>query len=205
MIQHLTQAVDTVLRTALQGPDNRPLIALSGGSTPRGYMPAIAALPLDWGRVDWMLADERLVPRDHADSNEALNRDLMAGTAMETCGFVDLRQLAGQQTPPPRWPIDLVLLGMGDDGHIASLFPQSPALTDPAPIALEAEAPPAPHPPHRRATLSVPALTAARHVFLVISGDNKVQIWEQARSGASPTTLPAALLADHPGLQVFHV
>ena len=113
-------------------------LALSGGRTPRHILPVLAQREVPWQHVHVTLTDERWVAPDHPDSNEKLVRDtLLVGdasaarfVAMKSAGASPGQAVSGcaeRLAGVPR-PFDAVLLGMGEDGHIASLFPESPAL-----------------------------------------------------------------------------
>ena len=176
-------------------------LAVSGGSTPRGLFRALARTPLEGSRVSITLVDDRWVNADSPDSNARLVREqLLVGDAAAAT-FVPLLDA----TVAPRdglaaadarlatlpWPLDVALLGMGNDGHTASLFP----CADETPPLLEADCPARlaiVHPrtaPHARITMTLPALAAARQLWLHIVGDGKRQVLENALADG---TLPVA-------------
>lgn len=156
-------------------------IALAGGSTPRAVYQGLSLLPLDWGAWHVWWADERLVPPDHADSNERMARE-----ALLTRVPIREPQIHPLRSPDVELPerFDLVLLGIGRDGHTASLFPGDPALEATEPIARVER------PDHPRLTLTLPVLNAARAAAFLVSGEEKREI--VARVLAGDGSLPAA-------------
>ncbi len=184
---------------AVIGRRGHAVLAVSGGRSPVPFLQALSAEVLDWSRVSVTLVDERVVAPGHADSNAALVRDhlLQGGAAdagfrplVSTAANVDaeLAQAAAQwQTP------DVVVLGMGDDGHTASLFPDAANLAaglDPAnPAALLAVVPP--EAPHTRISMTLAEILRSGKLYLAIAGDNKRRVLEQASrtlSAAQPVS-----------------
>jgi 6-phosphogluconolactonase len=199
------RVVDEVRRemTAAIADRGRAAIALSGGSVATRCFPALAAIPLDWPRCEFFWADERAVPPDDEESNYRLARDLWlapAGVPPERVHRMPadeadlpaaaraheatLRQVLGAAPV-----LDLALLGMGPDGHVASLFPGHPALLEHDRLVLAIED--SPKPPPRRLTLTMPVLTAARRVLLVVFGASKAVALDAAVHDPH-STLPAA-------------
>ncbi|MDD4886354.1 MAG: 6-phosphogluconolactonase [Thiomonas sp.] len=166
-IARLTQAVATALAADF-AQNGRALLAVSGGRSPIPLFHALAQAPIDWARVTIALVDERVVPADHADSNAALVRAHLLTGAAAQARFLPLvddpQDLAGcvtranAQLRALALPISAALLGMGDDGHTASLFPGAPELAaglDPAyPDAYLAITPP---PGRPKAGIPLPA------------------------------------------------
>jgi 6-phosphogluconolactonase len=172
----------------------RVLFAVPGGTTPGPVFDALCAVDLDWGRVDVMLTDERWVPEDHPRSNTRLLRERLLVERAAAARLLPM-YLPGE-TPEARieemratvaeaLPISVLLLGMGADGHTASLFPGADNLA----AALEADAPPlmamrapdSPLAPEPRVTLTAPPLADALSKHLVITGDEKRAVLEAAR------------------------
>ena len=164
----------------------RFLVALSGGSTPMALYRLLAREPIDWTRIHVFWGDERLVlPEDaensYGQAREALLKHIPIPTenihrvASELDPVAAARDYASIlrefAAPPLDWPrFDLVLLGLGEDGHTASLFPGSPVdATEPV-IAVTAQYQGR---PARRVTLTPPVFNAARQVIFLVTGANK--------------------------------
>jgi 6-phosphogluconolactonase len=181
-------------------------LAVPGGRSPVALFERLAQAPLAWQRVWVTLGDERWVDAGDAASNERLVREHLLRNAAGAARFVGLKNDArdprsGAQAswsalgPVPR-PFELVVLGMGEDGHFASLFPESPGSA----VALDATQPPAcvamvaPVPPRPRLSLNLAALLNARAVALLISGAAKWSVYERARQPGAVTELPVRAL-----------
>ncbi len=180
-------------------------IALAGGSTPRRVYEHLAAPPLasalDWSRVQVFFGDERCVPADDPGSNARMAREAL--TNHVPLPAQNLHTIDGTLAPAEAArvyaralgadPLDLVLLGMGDDGHTASLFPGGDELAVDDQNVTSASAPVAPHP---RVTLTFPALNRAREVVFLALGPNKrarlSEVLSQAHAPVTDATLPAA-------------
>lgn len=191
----LAAQVAEQLRAAL-AERGHALLAVSGGRSPVAFLEALSGEALDWSRVSVTLADERWVPESHPDSNAGLvRRHLLKGAAANAlfCGLYhaaasldEAAAIADRQIGELPLPIDVLVLGMGDDGHTASLFPASPRLPEALDPASARRCLPAwaPSVPRQRLTLSRALLAASRVQLLAIQGDGKL------------ATLKAALAAD---------
>jgi len=217
LVQALAQDIAQRLSQAI-AQRGHALLCVSGGKSPIPLFKALASQALDWARVSITLVDERCVPVGHPDSNTALvQQHLLQGPAAAArfIGWIpaDHSTVAAPATwadraPTlqawanavdaalrPLWPADVVVLGMGMDGHTASLFSQAQGLAQaiaPDSRSLCTAVRP-PHAPHDRLTLSLNALHAARHVALPLQGAAKRQVYELARAGAS-TNRPVSLV-----------
>lgn len=177
-------------------------LVLSGGRSPTLMFAHLAHHKLDWSRVQITLADERWVETEDPASNEGLLRaTLLRGMAVQA-RFLGLKNAApapasgaaqawGAISAMPR-PFDVVVLGMGDDGHTASLFPGSAGLAaaleeDAAPGCLEMRSPVA---PHARLSLNLAALLDSRHIYVQIRGAQKWQVYQRARAEGEVAELP---------------
>ncbi len=199
LASQLAEAVAEALRQDLARQE-RALLVVSGGATPVPFFRALAAMALPWSRVDVTLADERWVSEEHADSNARLvGEHLLGGPAAEAT-FVPLTTVdptpeQGAETVAKRlaslaWPASAVVLGMGGDGHTASLFPDSQELS----LALSTDEPAvavrAPSQQQPRITLSADRLHQARRHFLLITGGDKQAVLARALLGDDARELP---------------
>lgn len=185
------------------------LLALPGGRTPVPIFERLVACPLDWTRVTLIPTDERLVPDTDALSNVALLRRHFGGTGARIvplgndagAGYHRAGDLADATLQALPWPPDLVWLGVGGDGHTASIFPGpdlAAALDGPAkrralgvlpdPLPTEAPVP--------RITLTRAALCAARRLLLTLTGDAKRIVVERALRG-EPRDSPVGRVLRH--------
>lgn len=180
--------------------------AVPGGRTPRGLLAALASAPrrdaVDWPRATLLLADERAVPSEDPDRNARLVREvLLAPLGDRAPAFVpmraelaDLEAAARAYEPELATPLDLLVLGVGEDGHVASLFPGSPLLDERERRVAVVSA--SPKPPARRLTLTPRAIAEARAVLVLASGAGKADAVAAALAdGADPRRVPAALVA----------
>jgi 6-phosphogluconolactonase len=190
-------------------------IALSGGSTPRRLYQLLAAAPLrdqmPWSRVHMFWGDDRFVPWDSPDSNYAMARDALLahvpvppenihgiahggeiGDAARKYESTLQLYYGGERLDPARPLFDVVLLGMGPDGHTASLFPGKPALNEQRRWVVEVPEPGlTPFVP--RVTLTYPALDSARSVAFVAAGADKLAMMRRVLAG--DRELPSARIA----------
>lgn len=207
--RQLAEAVAAQLHHAI-ATRGRALLAVSGGKSPIALFEHLRQQPLDWASVTVLLADERCVPHTHPDSNTALVRQhlLQDGAAaatfvtfFDTLDAIDtLAAAANQRLASLHWPLDVAVLGMGEDGHTASLFPAAPGLD----TALHTTAHVAwvrpdaiGHAPHPRLTLTLPTLQAARQLHLSLAGPAKQAVYRQALVQPD-AALPVSLLLHRP-------
>jgi 6-phosphogluconolactonase len=193
----LAERVATELEAALRAR-GRALLAVSGGSTPKRFFAELSKAAIDWRAVEITLADERWVPASDERSNARLVREQLLVNAAVAARFLPLQRdgltpetgaAALEREFAARLPIDVLVLGMGNDGHTASLFPGGDQLDlalDPAGtrMLLPMHAPGAPEP---RITFTLPALVAAKHLHLHIEGAAKQTVLREALArGALP-------------------
>ncbi|MFL0671518.1 MAG: 6-phosphogluconolactonase [Erythrobacter sp.] len=172
------------LKAALGASGNDVAIALPGGSTPFPILAELVKHPIGWQRVVAYPGDDRLVPEDHAASNTGKLRALLEPAGAQVHPLL-------HDTAPPHFA--LVWLGMGADGHIASLFPNTdPQVDDPARVRRLTPDPLPPEAPFDRITLTIPALLACDAMMFVIRGADKRAVLDGALAGAHD--LPIARL-----------
>jgi 6-phosphogluconolactonase len=205
--------IANLINTTLEDKDSFSLV-LSGGNTPRQLYEILAAPPLadrvPWSRVHLFWGDERCVARDHPDSNFGMANALLiskvalpaenvhpivveTGTPDEVARAYEqsLNKFFGGNSPS----FDLVLLGMGEDGHTASLFPHDSVLHEQVKNVAAVHAKGA-FPAVRRITLTLPVINRSACALFLVSGKNKREVFQAivARTDRAGSTYPAALV-----------
>jgi 6-phosphogluconolactonase len=185
------RVVDDVPRAfaALVAESAPTSIALSGGETARACYAALAGVGVDWGRVDVLFGDERWVPVDDPDSNEGMARDVLldrvtprAVHSMRAAGdTLDAAAAAYDALVGAIGPVGVVHLGLGPDGHTASLFPGSPALEERERLVV-------PNPgdsthPHDRLTFTFLAIAQSHLAVFTVAGADKRDAFARVRNG----------------------
>lgn len=202
LARRLADDVAAALRAGIAARGTASL-AVSGGATPKLFFHALAAADLDWSKVTVTLVDERIVPPDHARSNQKLVEEHLRTGKAAAAGFVPLWS-EGSDDPEvlADWaeravdaidrPFDAVILGMGLDGHTASFFPGGNPLAeaiDPATtvsvVAINAAGAGEP-----RLTLTLPLIVEARFLALHIEGEDKRRVLASALEPGPPGELP---------------
>ena len=185
-------------------------MVVSGGRTPVTLFNQLASESLAWDKVWVTLADERWVDAHDAASNERLVRAELLQQRAAAAQFVSLKNTAETPAAGADWawralsrmarPFDVVLLGMGDDGHTASLFPNNAQLAQ----ALDTSKPPAciamqaPVAPQARLSLNLNALLDARRIVLHIQGEGKWAVYQAAKQRGATELMPVrAVLHQH--------
>lgn len=190
----LVRAIAGKIWALPQSVSGRPVtIALAGGSTPKRLYEELARppQPVDWSRFEFFFGDERSVPPEHPDSNFGMARAaLLAKTgaaahrmAAEKGEAEAYARLLDERIAEKRGGLpvfDLVLLGVGNDGHTASLFPGTAALDETRRAVVMNDVPQL---ETHRMTLTYPALNAARRVWFLITGEGKREIVARCRAG----------------------
>jgi 6-phosphogluconolactonase len=184
-------------------------IALAGGSTPRAAYERLADQVPSWKGVELWLGDERVVPPDDPESNYRLVAETLlaatqaaahqvptGGTAEDAAASYSAEMRRRVAAGPSGVPVlDFALLGLGEDGHTASLFPNHPALEARGEVCVAVHG--APKPPPDRVTLTLDVLRATRTAAILAVGDGKADAVAATLAGPSPQ-VPASLLADGP-------
>lgn len=191
LAQQLAEAIAKRLQATIE-KRGRACLAVSGGRTPVLFFQALAKQPLPWSKVIITLVDERWVDENHAASNAALVREHLLQGAAQAAYFLPLKNAA--QTPKSGFmecenrlhelidQLDIAVLGLGNDGHTASWFPHSSALTAAldenagawcCPVLDEPESMP-------RMTLTWALLSRCQHLYLHFEGDDKNAVYDRA-------------------------
>lgn len=199
--RRLAQQVVNELQKGIDSKGKASLV-VSGGKTPLGLFKLLSQQPLDWKKVTITLADERWVDEQDDASNAKLVRQHLLQDQAAAANFVSLK--SASLTPfdgakeielslkSIERPFDVVILGMGDDGHTASLFPGAenlfPALDMNSKRLCMGMTPLTA--PLDRLTLTLPALLNSRHIFLHLVGENKRAVYRQAQEGNDVNEMP---------------
>lgn len=193
------------------GMTGRFQVCLTGGSTPKQMYATLATPPytkqLDWGSAEFYFGDERAVPPDDPHSNyrmanETLFRPLTIASdrVFRMRGELDPDEAARQYEQVlrerfgPGWPrFALLLLGLGEDGHVASLFPGTPSLRESKRAVIATVSP---KPPHQRITLTIPVLNNSEVVLFLVSGSSKAQAVRRTleHTGPADPEVPATFV-----------
>jgi len=170
-------------------------LVLAGGNTPKRCYELLANLDVKWGRVTVLFGDERCVPPDHVDSNYRLARESLLdqvapGTVHRMAGELGPDEAAAEYSRVVAGlaPLDIVVLGIGEDGHTASLFPGHPELSAKGWVVGVRNSP---KPPPERVTLTLPALRGARHVIILATGAGKADAVAKAKRQEVPSGMIA--------------
>lgn len=215
----LAQAVAARLIARLAGIQSGgriPSVVLTGGSIAVKIHQAVARSPdrgaVDWASVDFWFGDERFVPADSLDRNVGQAAEAMLdhlpvdparvramppsdgahGDDVDAAAEAyaeQLREAAAHEDESATPTFDILMLGIGPDGHCASLFPGRPEMYDERPVVAVRDSP---KPPPTRITLTMEPLRRADEVWWVAAGDEKAQAVHEALSGADPARVPAA-------------
>jgi 6-phosphogluconolactonase len=176
-------------------------IVLTGGSTPRRAYELAAELQPDWSRVEVWWSDERCVPPDDERSNYGMAQAaLLARLAVQPAAVHRMRGELGREDGAVQYErelgglarFDLLLLGLGPDGHVASLYPDQPTLDETERRAIGAEAHLQPF--VDRITLTLPVLRAARAVLFLVAGADKADAAKRAFAGEPSRATPGSLV-----------
>jgi 6-phosphogluconolactonase len=201
LVRALSGEIQVDLMEALSAREAASIV-VSGGSTPGVLFDELCKENIEWNRVWITLADERWVDVAQETSNEKFVRARLLKEKAVAARFVGLKNPAPTPEAGAEWawraltrmprPYDVVLLGMGTDGHIASLFPGSLGLARaldssvaPACLAMNALAA-----PHARISQNLAALLDSRRIVLLISGEEKWAVYQRAKTPGSASELP---------------
>jgi 6-phosphogluconolactonase len=188
-------------------------VIVSGGTSPRQCMAALANAPLDWQRVQVVLSDERWVPPEHEDSNEKLVREsLLVGAAASATllpvyaeGVSPEDRCEQLQDPLPVLPFSCSLIGIGTDGHFASLFPDAEQLQ----LGLNVESGRLYIPistaasPHPRISMTLAGISRSDEIVLLFFGDEKLEVYKQAEASSNGYPLSRLLRQKRAPVRLF--
>jgi 6-phosphogluconolactonase len=170
-------------------------LVLAGGTTPERCYELLAEMEVDWGKVSILFGDERCVPPDHPDSNYRIAREKLLDKVSPATVHRMPAELGPDEgakeyakTIAKLVPLDLVILGVGEDGHTASLFPNHPILKA---TGLVAGIKNSPKPPSERVTLTLEAIQAAKQVIVLATGKGKADAVALAKRGEVPSGMIA--------------
>ena len=191
--EEVAEAAAAEIAQALR--DGARNLVLAGGTTPKRCYELLAGLEVEWGRVAVLFGDERCVPPDDPDSNYLMAKQALLDRVAPATVYRIPAEL-GPDEGAERYagavestsPLDLVLLGVGEDGHTASLFPGHPALRA---GGLTVGVRNSPKPPPERVSLTLEALRAARRVIILATGAGKAGAVAQAKRGEVPSGMIA--------------
>ena len=193
----LAQQIAQQLQAAITERGSASL-AVSGGRTPAGMFKVLRSSAIDWSKVIITLVDERWVSNDHADSNERLTRENLLQDCAAAATFISMVNDAATphaglegieaQFSTIKAPIDIIILGMGDDGHTASLFRNAIELEAVCASTAWVAAVTPPAAPHQRITLTLPTIAQCRNLLVHITGEGKKALLNNAMAEQKPVT-----------------
>lgn len=217
LIQALGDAIIHNLSSAIT-ERGYAVMMVSGGSTPKPLFHYLRQKSIPWEKVRVGLCDERWVNKDHSDSNENLVRHHLLQEHAAKAEFIGLyfdkisieesESVCSERVKKLLSPMDVVILGMGDDGHTASLFPHNTKLEEGfdlsntsfcvSMIPMSA--------PHPRMSLTLSALVHSEHLYLHFEGEKKRQVFERALNSSNPFEIPisAVLQQEKKTIEVYY-
>lgn len=195
----LADKLASIAKTSI-ARNGKAVLAVSGGRTPMLVFSRLCQSDMDWSKVTVTLTDERWVPVSHPDSNEKLVRTQLLRGPASAASFVPL--FGGEDSPEAgleacesrlssiKSPIDAIYLGMGSDGHVASLFPGEPAaIPSRQPLCIAVPAAPNRLP---RISLSLNAILNSREILLLYAGQDKHDAYLSAQEIEDSSNYPLA-------------
>ena len=209
LAKDLSQSIGQLLSQSINH-DGRASLAVSGGRTPVLVFEALSELDLDWSKVDLALVDERWVDASHEDSNELLVRQHLIKNKASEVNFTPIKNnaktikdgqiLCQKSFQKIKQPFDVVVLGMGTDGHTASLFPCAEELNDAMdPNNSEGYVVTSPKTaPYERISLTYKAINSAKNIILHLNGSHKLKVLELAMSHKDAEKMPIYAFLEDP-------
>lgn len=199
LVQAFSEKIKSLLQQAI-AEKGRASLVVSGGRTPLPLFKTLSETDLDWSKVDITLADERWVDVEDDASNEKLVRENLLVNHAKAANFIGLKTRHGDAKDAEeevasklaaiKGKFDVLILGMGEDGHTASLFPCSDQIetgltTDQTCLAVQPTTA-----PNQRMSLSLNALLNSENVFLHLTGESKKTVLEKAQQGDDQKAMP---------------
>lgn len=175
-------------------------LVVSGGSTPKMLFKKLCRIDIDWAKVSVSLSDERWVDPTQNESNERLIKEYLLQDKAKAANFVGMyyegysakkaQIICSDELESRIWPVDVMILGMGEDGHTASLFPNHPSLQEALNpnkkelcIAIDQK-------PHNRMSLTLQAILSAQHLYLHFEGAKKFKVYQEAIASDDMYAMP---------------
>lgn len=214
--EELAHSLAAEISSSLQGSlarKDKANLAVSGGQTPVNLFSILAESPLDWSRINVTLADERWVSPTSVESNERLVRETLLKKRAAAAHFIPLKRdgelaagtldvIESQLEKNRAFPFDVLTLGMGEDGHTASLFPCAEninqAMADTNKRLLTTIIPGSA--PYVRISFTLQALLQSRRIFLHLTGERKLAVLNRARAGDNVMEMPIRAFLQRPEL-----
>ncbi|MEC4089660.1 6-phosphogluconolactonase [Pseudoalteromonas rubra] len=216
MTAKLAELLSSTLSQAIE-VDGRASMLVSGGSSPAPAYKHLSNLSLPWEKVTIAMVDERWVDADHEKSNEAFINSTLLQNEASKAAFVTMKNaeataIAGQAQCEGAYaelkaPFDITILGMGPDGHTASLFPHAEGLeqalqTSELVCAINAKQSEVTGSITERMSLTLAGIANTNHAVLLISGDAKRAVYEEAKQPGSELDIPLRAVLNHPELKL---
>ncbi|MDQ9091519.1 6-phosphogluconolactonase [Pseudoalteromonas haloplanktis] len=195
----------------------RAVLMVSGGSSPAPAYKHLSNLALDWAKIDVAMVDERWVDAEHDKSNEAFIKSTLLQNHGADANFITMKNSAAtaQQGSAEceaayqqlKRPFDVTILGMGPDGHTASLFPHAKGLeygltTSDLVCAINAIESDVTGSITERMTLTLAAIAQSKVVKLLISGEEKLAVYKTAKAGGDVNDMPLRAVLNHPSINI---
>lgn len=197
--------------------EGRASLMVSGGSSPAPAYKHLSNLELEWNKIDVAMVDERWVDADHEKSNEAFIKSTLLQNHASSANFITMKNTAAtalqganeceQAYQQLNQPFDVTILGMGPDGHTASLFPNADGLENGLTstnlvCAINAIQSEVTGTITERMTLTLHAIAQSKVVKLLISGEEKLAVYKTAQAGGGVNDMPLRAVLNHPTINI---
>jgi len=215
LIETLSQDIINKLENAIL-ENGKASLLVSGGSTPKPLFEKLSSIDISWDKVSIALCDERWVNSEHKDSNEKFVNDYLLVNNAKDAKFVSMYQnniqiedaeiVCSDIYQKELFPFDVLILGMGSDGHTASLFPNNKKLKE----SFETEnrlciSMTPSDAPHDRMSLTKKAILGANNIYLHFEGEEKQAVYKKVIDGIDSYDMPiASILNDNKKVEVYY-